>query len=186
MFKGQNGSDTGSPMVRIDVYYNLGALNPTSPILFKCVTLTNLTNQNLDFSLFHYMDYDIPGIADPDFFSLHTFNGTTDLIQQRDTLQTGNYMETSFTGVGGPVSYQHGLLYGTFFTNPTIDTMNFNVDPGAGDFAVGFQLDATLAPGQTSSCPGCYTTLNGSVPEPTTIFALCLGAAGLLTRRLTR
>lgn len=186
MFKGQNGSDTSTPMVQIDVYYQLGALSATTPILFKCVTLTNLTNQNLDFALFHYMDYDIPGTADPDFFSLHTFNGSTDLVQQRDTIQSGNYMETSFTGVGGPVSYQHGPLYGAFFTNPTIDTMNFSVDPGAGDFAVGFQLEATLAPGQTSVCPGCYTTLNGSVPEPTTLLAICVGVAGLTARHRRR
>lgn len=184
MFKGQNGTDT-APMVEINVYYTLGALSPTSPILQKCVTLTNLTNQNLDFSLFHYMDYDIPTTG-TDFFSFHSFNGTTDLIRQNNTANPGNFQETSFSGVGGPVSYQHGPLYGTFFTNALIDTMNFSVDPGSGDFGVGFQLDATLAPGQTSVCPGCYTALNGTVPEPATMLAICLGAAGLITRRRTR
>lgn len=185
MFKGQNGSDTGPMMIAIDVDYDLGASSPTSPILTKCVRLTNLTNQVINFSLFHYQDYDIPGNAN-DFFSLHNSGAGTDLIQLRDTFDTGNYAETFFAGVGGPVSFQHASLYDPFFTNPFQDQMNNSVDGGSGDFAMGFQLDATLAPGQTSVCPGCYTALNGSVPEPVTAIAITAGLSHLLLRKKKR
>lgn len=182
MFKGQNGSDSNA-LIRIDVHYGLFANSPTSPVLNKCVTITNLTSSTLSFSLFHYMDYDVPGSSN-DFFSAHNYNVNDDLIQQRDTVDTGNYMETFFAGTPPPLLIRHGLLYSSLFTNTTIDNLNMSFDPGQGDFGVGFQIDGTLDPGQTSVCPGCYTALNGSaVPEPTSALLILSGLPVLLLRK---
>lgn len=186
MFKGANGSDTGTHLIQIDVDYTLGALDPTTPILNKCVKITNLTNQSLDVSLFHYMDYDIPAAAGQDVFGSHTYTGGstggTSVIQQFDSTLNGAYMETSFSGVGGPLSYQHGPLFGSLFTNGVPNALSSTVFGGIGDLATGWQIDFTLAPGQQSVCPGCYTKI-GVVPEPGTLLAVALGLGALAARR---
>jgi hypothetical protein len=182
MLKGQNGSDT-NPMVKLDVEYRIGATSPTSPYIERCLKVTNLTNQNLDFEIFLYLDYDIPNGAGNDILSPNTYNGTSDLVWQSDTANPGNWAESYMAGIGGPFTFRHDLFYESMFGNGVVDDLNNNFFGGVGDLAVGWELRATLAPGQQSVCPGNYTVLNGTVPEPGTWAALGLGSGWLLRRR---
>ena len=191
MFKWVNNSHAGSPDIRIDIHYLLGANSPTSPVLFRCMMITNLSATNtINFSMFHYEDYDIPSLSGSagDFVSSNTPTPTSDLVQLHDSATPGNYAESYFAGTGGLVSYQHGPVYPTFFTDSGINNMNDTdwVGGAAGDLAMGFQFDGTLLPGETSICVGDWTALNGSaVPEPASVVAMVLGVVALGWRRRT-
>ena len=87
--------------------------------------------------------------------------------------------------LGNP-DYQHGPLYAGIFTDGDIDNLTNTVNPGPGDLAMGFQWFGSLAPGQSSVCPGQGTIINGVVPEPSSIFVLGLGALGLVVARRRR
>lgn len=183
LFRGVNGA--GPATLKFDVHYTLGALSPTVPILYRCVRVTNISTQTINVSLFHYEDLDIPGGGN-DAIGFHNPGPPVDDVMLYDTVTPGNFAHTRFGGFGGTLSIQHGPVYGSLFTNSTIDNLNNVAAGGSGNFALGFQFDMTLAPGQQSGCLECSTALNGVVPEPLTMVPVGLGLVGLILRKRRR
>ena len=182
----RNVNDAGPDTLRFDVNYTLTSLNPNSPLLTWCIIVTNIANYPIDYSLFAYYDFDIPdatGFPTTDQIVSHQPIGNGFLSRQQNTTTPTNYVTTYAAEVG---AFQHGPLYESIFSNGGIDNLNNQWNQGVGDMAMGFQFFGTLLPGQSSTCPGQGTALNGEVPEPATLVCLSAGAAALLARRSQR
>ncbi len=173
------GNSSGVPgaSLRFDLNYTLTSVG-SSPLHQWCMIITNVSAVQVDYSFFAYYDFDI-GVGNNAISSHFGIPGGW----QSEQINAANPSEFVSTYALGSPDFQHGPIYASIFSNNVIDNLTNTVSPGPGDMAMGFQWSGSLAPGQSSVCPGQGTMINGVVPEPSAAVVLCVGLLALAVRR---
>lgn len=177
--------------LRFELTYTLNQITPTSAAVTINWSVTNLTGQDVDMSMFSYTDYDVLTAGD-DFYSRTAGTGYDSI--RADNTTTDN---ARFASVGAdlrtPDAWQVGAFSGTgsprtALSNANVDNLGnaiLGVNPG--DEAGAFQWNLRLTPAGTvgSTLGGRVTKgYNYSIPAPGALALVGLG--GLIVGRRRR
>ena len=149
----------------------------------ETVTLTNMGTDQLDISLFKYLDYDLQ-------FDGAIDNDTAFIAGNTLTQTDASGALATLTADQSPTAVQispYGLLLAQLYNSPPAGLQN---NPGPfvdGDATAAFQFDRTLAPGESVVFKFVMEVQRQAqakaVPEPGAAFAVSMVAAGLALLR---
>lgn len=182
----QNGSPNLQNSLQFDLEYTLTQLTNLSAVVQITWKVQNLANVAQDVSFFSYADFDVAGTAGGD---MGTFTAPNQY-----TIDDSGYSASYISSSTGLVAAEQGAFSGIRDRLTDADQDNLVNGPnsfGPGDWTGGFQWNFTL---QASGAGGggdqfvgtLVKGINTPVPEPASMIALAVGAAGILARRRKR
>ena len=172
-----NYADTGGDFT-IDLRFTLSGstLGSGQSTLVETITITNTTEDDLDFHFFQYVDLDLNHEPTTDTVTMLADNK----VLQTDGITT--VVETVITPASDhrSVALDPDLL--VLLEDGSATTLNDATGPISGDVTWAFQWDFLIEPGGTAQ----ISKIKSMIPEPATL--VLLGAAGLpaLMRRRRR
>jgi hypothetical protein len=143
----------------------IGQPNAAGATLINTFRVTNLTNQAMQFDMFHFVDIDIAGSAN-DEATLLSGNNYISLIDNT----TSNATNTAEVRAGGNLAYQAGgnQTIETLLTNDTITALNDSglpFDP-VGDFTGAFQWSEFIPASASLFIESTLAAGTATAPEP--------------------